>query len=269
MGIAITQVDAFTSKPFAGNPAAVCILAEAPEERWMRDVAREMNLSETAFLVPRDGEYNLRWFTPAVEVDLCGHATLASAHVLWEEGHLAAGAQARFHTRSGLLLAERQGDWIEMDFPAEPLDSPISDQLELDRIAAALNAPLISAGRNRFDLLVEFADEQTVRELQPDYRLIAAFPVRGVIATSRAAAPEFDFVSRFFAPRVGVDEDPVCGSAHCCLGPFWASRLGRTELTGRQVSPRGGVVKVRVDGPRVALIGQAVTVLRGELIGKS
>jgi len=269
MSTRIIQVDSFTDRPFAGNPAAVCLLDAPAPEPWMQHVAAEMNLSETAFVHPIEPGplFRLRWFTPRVEVDLCGHATLAAAHVLWEEKVLRPQAPAQFETRSGRLGARRQGGWIEMDFPAEVLDSPIIDQLELDRIVAALKAPLISAGRNRFDLLVEFADEQTVRELQPDYRPIAAFPVRGVIATSRARSPEFDFVSRFFAPRVGVDEDPVCGSAHCCLGPFWASKLGRAELTGHQVSPRGGVVKVRVEGPRVALIGQAVTVLRGELLG--
>ncbi|MGA7497670.1 MAG: PhzF family phenazine biosynthesis protein [Isosphaeraceae bacterium] len=271
MSTRIIQVDSFTDRPFAGNPAAVCLLHAPAPEPWMQHVAAEMNLSETAFVHPIEPGrlFRLRWFTPRMEVDLCGHATLAAAHVLWEEKLLRPQAPAQFETRSGRLSARRQGEWIELDFPAEPLDSPIIDQLELDRIAAALKAPFLSAGRNRFDLLVEFADEQTVRELQPDYRLIAAFPVRGVIATSRASSPEFDFVSRFFAPRVGVDEDPVCGSAHCCLGPFWASKLGRTELTGHQVSPRGGVVKVRDEGQRMALIGQAVTVLRGELIGKS
>ncbi len=269
MSTRIIQVDSFTNRPFAGNPAAVCLLDAPAPETWMQHVAAEMNLSETAFVQPIEPGplFRLRWFTPRVEVDLCGHATLAAAHVLWEEKVLSPEAPALFETRSGRLGARRQGNWIELDFPAEAIESPISDRLELDRIAAALNAHVISAGRNRFDLLVELADERTVRELQPDYYKIAAFPVRGVIATSRSSEPEFDFVSRFFAPRVGVDEDPVCGSAHCCLGPFWASKLGRAELTGHQVSPRGGVVKVRVDGPRVALIGQAVTVLRGELLG--
>jgi PhzF family phenazine biosynthesis protein len=269
MSTRIIQVDSFTDRPFAGNPAAVCLLDAAAPEPWMQHVAAEMNLSETAFVHPIEpgSLFGLRWFTPTVEVDLCGHATLAAAHVLWEENVLSPQTPAQFETRSGRLSARRQDGWIEMNFPAEALDSPIADTIELERIAVALNAPIISAGRNRFDLLVEFADEGTVRQLQPDYRLIAAFPVRGVIATSRAAAPDFDFVSRFFAPRVGVDEDPVCGSAHCCLGPFWASKLGRAELTGHQVSPRGGVVKVRVEGRRVALIGQAVTVLRGELLG--
>lgn len=263
MGIGITQVDAFTSKPFAGNPAAVCILSKAPEERWMRDVAREMNLSETAFLVPQDGGFSLRWFTPAVEVDLCGHATLASAHVLWEEGHLAAGAQARFHTRSGLLLAERRGDWIEMDFPAKvetAADSPAG-------LAEALGLQPSYVGRNQFDYLVEVESAEALRSAQPDHSVLRKLPVRGIIVTARSDTPEFDFISRFFAPGSGVDEDPVTGSAHCCLGPYWSKRLGKTELVAYQASARGGVVRVRCAGDRVYLGGQAVTVLRGELMG--
>ena len=262
MGIAITQVDAFTNRPFAGNPAAVCILPKAPEERWMRDVAREMNLSETAFLVPLDGGYQLRWFTPAVEVDLCGHATLASAHVLWEEGHLPAGAEARFQTRSGLLLARRSGAWIEMDFPAkteEAADAPAD-------LAAALGVKPVYVGRNQFDYLVE-VDSATVRGIQPDHAALRKLPVRGIIVTARSDTPEFDFVSRFFAPGSGIDEDPVTGSAHCCLGPYWSKRLGKAEFVAYQASSRGGVVKVRCDGDRVHLGGQAVTVLRGELLG--
>ncbi len=234
----------------------------------MQQVAAEMNLSETAFLHPLEpgSLFRLRWFTPQVEVDLCGHATLAAAHVLWEEGVLDRQAPALFETRSGRLGASRQGDWIAMDFPAEPMQAPVEDARELGRIISALGATVVSAGRNRLDLLVELADENTVCKLRPDYRLLAAIPVRGVIATSRSSTPEFDFVSRFFAPNVGVDEDPVCGSAHCFLGPFWGARLGRSELTGHQVSPRGGVVKVRLQDRRVALIGKAVTVLRGHLL---
>jgi PhzF family phenazine biosynthesis protein len=236
----------------------------------MQHVAAEMNLSETAFLHPLEagGVFRLRWFTPRVEVDLCGHATLAAAHVLWEEGLLRPQTPALFETRSGRLSAIRRVNWIELDFPAEPVHERITDATELNRISAALNAPVVSAGRNRFDLLAELADEQAVRGLMPDISQVRAIPVRGVIATSRSSTPGFDFVSRFFAPQVGVDEDPVCGSAHCCLGPFWAAKLGWNELTGHQVSCRGGVVKVRVDGPRVALIGQAVTVLRGELFSE-
>jgi PhzF family phenazine biosynthesis protein len=263
MGIAITQVDAFASQAFAGNPAAVCILPKAPDERWMRDVAREMNLSETAFLVAQDGGYNLRWFTPAVEVDLCGHATLASAHVLWEEGHLAAGAQARFHTRSGLLLAERKGDWIEMDFPAkmEEAADPPAD------LAGALGLTPVYVGRNQFDYLVEVESAVALRAARPDHGVLRKLPVRGIIVTARSDTPEFDFISRFFAPGSGIDEDPVTGSAHTCLGPYWCKRLGKTEFVAYQASARGGVVRVRCAGDRVFLGGQAVTVLRGELLG--
>jgi PhzF family phenazine biosynthesis protein len=269
MSTRIIQIDSFTNRPFAGNPAAVCLLDAPAPVPWMQQVAAEMNLSETAFVYPIEPGFlfSLRWFTPRVEVDLCGHATLAAAHALWEERVLPPQVLAQFDTRSGRLSARRQGEWIELEFPTTPIDTPIRDQLELDRIAAALNGKVITAGRSRFDVFVELADEQAVRGLQPDFRLVAAIPARGVIVTSRSAAPEFDFVSRFFAPGVGIDEDPVCGSAHCCLGPFWASKLGRAELTGHQVSARGGVVKVRVEGARVALIGQAVTVLRGELLG--
>jgi PhzF family phenazine biosynthesis protein len=247
----------------AGNPAAVCILSTAPEERWMRDVAREMNLSETAFLVPQDGGYNLRWFTPAIEVDLCGHATLASAHVLWEAGHLAAGAQARFYTRSGLLLAERQGDWIEMDFPAkaEEAAEPPAD------LAAALGLQPVYVGRNQFDYLVEVESAAALRGAKPDHGVLRKLPVRGIIVTARSDTSEFDFISRFFAPGSGIDEDPVTGSSHTCLGPYWNKRLGKTEFLAYQASPRGGVVRVRCAGDRVFLGGQAVTVLRGELMG--
>ncbi|HTQ55881.1 MAG TPA: PhzF family phenazine biosynthesis protein [Bryobacteraceae bacterium] len=261
MGIVITQVDAFTARPFAGNPAAVCILSEAPQESWMRDVAREMNLSETAFLVPRDGGYNLRWFTPAVEVDLCGHATLASAHVLWEEGRLAADARARFHTRSGLLLAERRGEWIEMDFPAKAEQATAAPE----GLAEALGLTPVYVGRNQFDYLVEVESAEALRGARPDHSQLRKLPVRGIIVTARSDTPEFDFVSRFFAPGAGVDEDPVTGSAHVCLAPYWSQRLGKTEMTAYQASPRGGVVRVRSAGDRVFLGGQAVTVLRGEL----
>ena len=263
MAIRIVQVDAFTLRPFAGNPAAVCVLREAPPEQWMRDVAREMNLSETAFLIAGDDGYNLRWFTPAVEVDLCGHATLASAHVLWQDGHLPEGRQARFHTHSGLLTADRRGEWIEMDFPAKiavPADAP-ADLLPALGIAGAK-----FVGKNAFDYLVEVDSEATVRALSPDHSTLRKVPVRGVIVTARSSSAEFDFVSRFFAPGSGVDEDPVTGSAHTALGPYWAGILGKSELTAFQASPRGGVVKVRVQGDRVLLGGQAVTVMTGDLV---
>ncbi len=269
MGTRFTQVDAFTDRPFAGNPAAVVVLAGAVDEGWMQDVAAEMNLSETAFALRlHDGPANfgLRWFTPTMEVDLCGHATLATAHALWQEGHLGANEDARFATRSGLLTARRGEHGIELDFPAEPVSEVIGNATELDRIQDALGVPVLFAGRNRFDLLVDVGTEETVRAVRPDIRKVAQFPVRGLIVTGQAGADGYQFVSRFFAPNVGVDEDPVCGSAHCCLGPYWGGKLAMTELLGHQVSRRGGVVRVRMEGDRVRLIGRAVTVIRGEIL---
>jgi PhzF family phenazine biosynthesis protein len=262
MTLQIVVVDAFTSRPFTGNPAAVCVLPEPGDAAWMQRVAREMNLSETAFLHARADGFDLRWFTPGVEVDLCGHATLASAHVLWETGRLAPAEPARFHTRSGLLTAVRQGEWIELDFPAtpeEPVEAPPG-------LAEALGVAPLYVGRSRFDYLVEFDDEETVRNLRPDFGPLAAIGARGVIATSRSADAGFDFVSRFFAPAAGINEDPVTGSSHCCLAPFWSRRLGKDTFLARQVSARGGVLKVRLEGDRVRLGGQAVTVLRSELL---
>ena len=264
MALTITQVDAFTSEAFGGNPAAVCVLPAPADAVWMQRMAREMNLSETAFLVRREtGGFDLRWFTPAVEVDLCGHATLASAHVLWKEGHLPPDAPAVFHTRSGRLSAQLRSGWIEMDFPAEPDEpAPVPDGL-----AGALGAEPTYVGRNRFDYLVEVDTQATVEQLTPDMRYLSNLETRGIIVTAQAETGGFDFVSRFFAPNTGIDEDPVTGSAHCCLGPYWRRRLGRDDtLTARQVSERGGLVKVAVHGNRVTLSGQAVTVLRGELL---
>lgn len=257
----VVQVDAFTGRPYAGNPAAVCVMRGPADEGWMRNVAAEMNLSETAFLHPHADGWSLRWLTPAVEVDLCGHATLASAHVLWTEGHLPADAEARFHTRSGLLTCRRQGEWITMDFPAKPEQAAEAPE-GLER---ALGVRPVYVGRSQFDLLVEVDSEAAVRALKPDIGLVASVEARGVIVTARADADGIDFVSRFFAPRAGVDEDPVTGSAHCVLAPFWAARMGRQEMVGYQASRRGGVVRVRAAGDRVELAGQAVTVLRGEL----
>jgi predicted PhzF superfamily epimerase YddE/YHI9 len=228
----------------------------------MRDVAREMNLSETAFLVPEDGGFRLRWFTPAVEVDLCGHATVASAHVLWQDGHLPPGVKARFHTRSGLLLADRRGDWIELDFPATPAVPAEAPQ----GLFAALGCQARAVTRNRFDYLLELDSEAAVRAMAPDFTALRKIQARGVIATARASTAGFDFVSRFFAPAVGVDEDPVTGSAHCALGPYWGERLGKTAMTAFQASARGGIVRVRLDGDRVILGGQAVTVMTGDLV---
>ncbi len=262
MGLRITQVDAFTNQPFAGNPAAVCILPKAAEPSWMLNVAREMNLAETAFLVRQTDGYDLRWFTPAVEVDLCGHATLASAHVLWEDGVLKPEAQARFHTKSGLLTADRRDGLIELDFPA----TPASAALPPAGLIEAVGAKATFVGRSRFDYLVEVDSEATVRVLDPDLGALSRVEARGVIVTSRADPKSaFDFVSRFFAPRSGVPEDPVTGSAHCALTPYWSAKLGKKELRAFQASPRGGELRLRLVSDRVRIGGQAVTVLRGEL----
>ena len=262
MGLTIYQVDAFADQPFAGNPAAVCLLAAPRDESWMQKVAQEMNLSETAFLHPQNDGWRLRWFTPTVEVALCGHATLASAHVLWETGRISPADTALFHTNSGLLTARRDGAAIEMNFPAkmaEPAAAPAG-------LVEALGAKPVFIGRSAFDYLAEFDSAATVRAMKPDFTRLGALPVRGVIVTGRSDQPEFDFVSRFFAPASGVNEDPVTGSAHCTLGPFWKSRLQKSAFVAYQASARGGVVKVRVEGDRVFLGGNAVTVLRGELL---
>jgi PhzF family phenazine biosynthesis protein len=258
----IVVVDAFTDKPFAGNPAAVCLLPQPAEEAWMQNVAREMNLSETAFLVREDDAYRLRWFTPAAEVALCGHATLASAHWLWESGAAEAGQPIAFETKSGRLTAMQSGRWIGLDFPAKPA----ADAEAAPALARALGATPVAFGVSQFDALAELGSQEAVEQLRPDIGALAALPYRGVIVTARAAAAGFDFVSRFFAPKVGVSEDPVTGSAHCVLGPYWQGRIGKDDFLAYQASARGGVVKVGVRGDRVLLGGQAVTVWKGELI---
>lgn len=255
------HVDAFADGAFRGNPAAVCLLASPRPAKWMQAVAAEMNLSETAFVHPIAGGFRLRWFTPKVEVDLCGHATLATAHVLWTEGLAPPAGELRFHTRSGVLPCRRAGRRVELDFPvriAVACKAPAG-------FARALGAPPRLVARNQDDYLVELASERVVRGLAPDLEALGRLPVRGVIVTARAAR-SFDFVSRFFAPAVGVPEDPVTGSAHCALGPFWAQRLSRSRLRGYQASARGGVVDVEVAGSRALLRGTAVTVVRGELL---
>jgi PhzF family phenazine biosynthesis protein len=257
-----TQVDAFTDRAFAGNPAAVCLLESPADPLWMQQVAQEMNLAETAFLTRRADGFDLRWFTPCTEVDLCGHATLASAHVLWEEHQLPLDAVARFHTRSGVLTASKDGNLIWLDFPATPSEAASAPR-DLEH---GLGAAMRYVGRTRFDYLVELDSELALRELVPDLTALSRLPVRGVIVTARAEHSPYDFVSRFFAPAAGVPEDPVTGSAHCGLGPFWAEKLKKTRLLGYQASPRGGTVTVEVNRDRVRLGGQAVTVLRGELL---
>jgi len=257
----IIHVDAFTDKPFAGNPAAVCILEKPRDDMWMQKVAREMNLSETAFLVKRFRGYDLRWFTPETEVDLCGHATLASAHVLWEDGHLAANEAARFSTRSGVLACRRKDGWIEMDFPAEPEMHAAAPP----ELMTALGVSPVYVGKNRFDYLVEIESEGLLRTLAPDFNLLRTVPMRGVMVTARSSMKQYDFVSRFFAPRVGVNEDPVTGSAHCCLGPYWQRKMKQDSFFTWQASARGGELRVSVHDDRVLISGRAVTVLRGAL----
>jgi predicted PhzF superfamily epimerase YddE/YHI9 len=236
----VVTVDAFTDRPFAGNPAAVCLVDEFGDDTWMQSIAREMNLSETAFVVPRaDGDWDLRWFTPTTEVDLCGHATLASAHLLWQDGHVAKGEAIRFHTRSGVLGAEPDGDWIELDFPAASPDDPLVEVREV-------------------------ASEDELRAMTPDMAELQALEARVVYYTAPGTGV-FDYADRVFAPKVGIPEDPATGSAHCTLAPLWAERLSMNELMARQLSARSGVFRVRVAGDRVKIAGQAVTVLRGKL----
>lgn len=257
----ITIVDAFTSRPFSGNPAAVCLLEQAADEDWMQAVAAEMNLSETAFLVPGgEAEWSLRWFTPKLEVNLCGHATLASAHVLWTEAGTVA-ERLRFHTRSGVLTAERCGDGICLDFPADP---PAAAHVPAG-LEASLGTRVHAVHRGREDLLVVLDDAAAVRALRPDFDGLARIELRGICVTARSDDPRFDFISRFFGPRAGIPEDPVTGSAHCILGPYWGAVLGKTELRGFQSSARGGDVGVRLAGQRVRLQGRAVTTLHGQL----
>ena len=247
-------VDAFADRPFAGNPAAVCVLAAPADELWMQQVAREMNLAETAFLNPIEGGYALRWFTPEVEVELCGHATLASSFALWEIGALGLDETARFNTLSGWLTCKRMGGWIEMDFPAiqtSPCVAPTG-------LSEALGAELQWVGFNGMDYLVEVDSAERLRALRPDFGALAKVPTRGIIVTCVGGAGDYDFLSRFFGPAVGIQEDPVTGSAHCALGPYWQAKLGKSDLTAYQASQRGGTVKLSVTGDRVLLRGQAV-----------
>jgi predicted PhzF superfamily epimerase YddE/YHI9 len=255
------HIDAFTSKPFSGNPAAVVLVDRMPDEHWMQSVAAEMNLSETAFVAPESDHFLLRWFTPKAEVDLCGHATLASAHALWESEATKSDAIS-FSTRSGVLRAARVENGIELDFPAEPVRQAQMPQSLTETVGG--NCRYI--GRNRFDHLLEVDSQRELVELRPHMPLLAQIPGRGVIVTSPPDDPKYDFASRFFAPAVGIDEDPVTGSAHCCLGPFWGERLSKNRMLAYQASPRGGEVGVKVKGDRVGLVGRAVTIVRGQII---
>ncbi|GIE27493.1 oxidoreductase [Actinoplanes italicus] len=273
----IRIVDAFTDRPFAGNPAGVVVLDSGafppgafPPDEWMRNVAAEVNQAETAFVhrlpAGSDADWALRWFTPLVEVALCGHATLATTHVLHRSGLL--DGPVRYQTLSGVLTASVDaGGLITLDFPTAPL-SPIEADPELVAALGAEHRSVVHTGPYTDDLLFEVADEKTVRALAPDLRAVARLTRRGVIVTAAAEDPAsgYDFVSRFFGPAVGVDEDPVTGSAHTALTPYWARRLGRTELTGYQASPRGGLVRVSLHGERTHLSGHAVTTIDGTLL---
>lgn len=258
----IYHVVAFAAQAFRGNPAAVCILEHPKVDTWMQSVAMEMNVSETAFLIRQADGYSLRWFTPKVEVDLCGHATLACAHVLFESGSAWHDTTIRFYTRSGLLTATQAGGWIELNFPA----TPVMEVSAPDVLTMALGVKTQYIGKTQFDYIVEVASEETVKNLVPDFDALCRIETRGVIVTSEATSDEFDFVSRFFCPAIGIKEDPVTGSAHCCLGPYWAEKLNRKELVAYQASERGGIIRIRVDKDRVYLSGQALTIIKGELV---
>lgn len=253
----IFTVDAFANGPFTGNPAAVCLLDEPRDVDWMQSTAAEMNLSETAFVQRQADGFSLRWFTPLIEVELCGHATLAAAHILWTENDVT--EPIRFHTKSGVLTCTRSGDVIEVDFPA----TPAQEQKPPSGLIEALGAQPSFVGVSAFDKVLVVDTEEALRSLRPDFTKLREIRTRGVIVTSTSSDPQFDFVSRFFAPAVGVDEDPVTGSAHCCLAPFWAERLGKQTMTAFQASSRGGTLQVRVDEDRVFLGGRAITMLRG------
>ncbi len=263
MGCPIYQVDAFTRDLFSGNPAAVCLLDGEYSDGWMQALAAEMNLSESAFVTQRNdsNEFGLRWFTPTVEVDLCGHATLAAAHVLWEERRVSRDQVIFFHTHSGLLKVAKRGELIELDFPLDP----VSEVTPPQGMEEALGLCAVYVGKGGDDYLVAVETEQVVRELSPDFLQLAKIPARGFCVTAPSGEEGSDFVSRFFAPGVGIDEDPVTGSAHCMLAPYWASVLGKQHFTARQISPRGGVVTVAVRGARVMLSGQAAMVWKGQL----
>ncbi len=256
-----TVVDAFTDRPFSGNPAAVCLLDGPADAQWMQAVAAELNLSETAFVHPLEDRFVLRWFTPTVEVELCGHATLASAYVLWTDAIVEPTADIRFDTQSGILTCTRDGDWIALDFPA----TPAREAPPLPGLIEALGVAPIFVGLADNGNYLIVVDEATVRDVAPDFLALRATGVAGVIVTATASDERFDFTSRFFAPNAGIDEDPVTGSAHCCLGPYWSGRLGKPTLTGFQASTRSGVVRVDVGADRVMLRGKAVTVLSGTL----
>lgn len=258
----IYHIDAFTDRPFAGNPAVVCLLEHPKVESWLQNVAHEMCVSETAFLIRRGDGYNLRWFTPEVEVDLCGHATLASAYMLWEDGGVSKDAAIRFYTKSGMLIANREDSWVVLDFPALPVvETDASGELE-----KALGIKSLYTGKYQSDYLLEVESEEMVRGLKPDFEELCRIAMRGVAVTSRSHSGDYDFISRFFCPSLGVNEDPVTGSAHCGLGPYWANKIGKDNLVAYQASKRGGIIRLAIAGDRVLLGGHAVMVHRADLL---
>jgi PhzF family phenazine biosynthesis protein len=273
----VTVVDAFTSVPFAGNPAAVCVLKQEESTEWMQSVAKEMNLSETAFLLSAaENVYRLRWFTPKVEVELCGHATLASAHVLWEEGQTSP-APLHFETLSGRLTAERKEEgWIALNFPSRPVrhsqdgeGGSVTETAGLPELRKALGVEPVFVGTYESGFLVEVANKKVLLGIQPDFALLVQSGCGRVIVTCKAeSGDEYDFFSRFFAPDAGINEDPVTGSAHCALAPYWAEKLGRNELRAFQCSERGGEVRLSFQGERTVLQGRAVTMLKGQLLAR-
>ena len=259
MTIPLYQVDAFTSEPFRGNPAAVVMLSEKMPDLWMQSVAEEMNLSETAFLLRQQDGYSLRWFTPKIEVTLCGHATLASAHILYEKGYLQLNEESLFMTASGRLSARFVDGWIELNFPALPL-TPVT---AMDEITQCLGFKPEEAFETDVNLLVEMDKPEDVKKYAPNFLKLAGLPFQGLIITARGLDNKFDFISRYFAPQIGINEDPVTGSAHCSLAPYWASKLNKQEFFAYQASVRGGMLKVKLDNNRVLLNGHAVTIFSG------
>ena len=257
------QVDSFTDQPFKGNPAGVCLLDEPRPDEWMRSLAAEMALSETAFVIKTGDDFTLRWFTPTIEIDLCGHATLASAHILWQNGIVPEAEPIRFRTRSGLLTISRSRDWIEMDFPARSYRSVAENEGVIDAVGAVPDE-VYQSGEN---LMFVYEAEKTIQNISPNFSALGSYDYHGVIVTSPADSPQFDFVSRFFAPSIGINEDPVTGSSHCTLTPYWSERLRKTIMSALQVSSRGGVLKVRMSGERVYISGQAVTVFAASISG--
>lgn len=255
------QVDAFTNEPFKGNPAAVCLLAHKAKVSWMKAVAREMNLSETAFLSPAQGGWRLRWFTPKQEVDLCGHATLASAKVLFERQPELQGEPILFKTLSGDLTARYVDGEVELDFPAMAYRR-FSYESNVDRALGFRPRDAVLSGDY---YLFQAEHEDIIRKANPDIAALERLPIPQIIITARSEDPNVDFISRFFAPQLGIAEDPVTGSAHCLLAPFWAEKMKKTAFTAYQASTRGGMLHLRLDGERVKIRGAAVIVFEGQL----